>query len=567
MSRITAHQPASATAKKKLLLSIPTLVLLCSLGVSAQTLVKDPTASISGRITIGGKGTAGITVAATSSTSPLDNHTVAKTTTDEDGKYQLTGLAAGQFTIMPMAKSFVVGTNGAYKQPGQSITVAEGEAITKVDFALVRGGVVTGRITDADGRPVIGERVTVATKDAADVRMVTMFDGPRNMTDDRGIYRVYGLGPGSYKVSIGQAAAAGGVSVMGMGGSQYPRTFYPGVQEEAKATLVEINEGSEVGNIDIVAGKSGKGFAVSGRVVDADSGQPVPNVFIGYGTVSEVNQQLGGMNFTGNQSDANGKFRLEGIHTGHYAAYTVSTGQGTSTYSEPAPFEVSEGDVTGVEIKLRRGATISGVAVIENNFDPAVAAMLQKVLLVAFSSAKGGAPSFSRGQVNSDSSFSFSGLAPGKVQISVGGFPTPPKGLTLMRTEVDGVDQREGIEVTAGQQITGVHLVFAYGGGTIRGEVKIEGGVLPASLTLMLVVRSVAGDTRRFIRSADVDARGHFVVENIPPGTYELSLRAMGADRTQITSAFEPVTRTVTVESGEVQVVLVLNLAAKKATP
>ncbi|HSD46041.1 MAG TPA: carboxypeptidase-like regulatory domain-containing protein, partial [Pyrinomonadaceae bacterium] len=92
-------------AKKRLLLLTSTLLLLVlyTSGGNAQTPGKGPTASISGRVTIDGKGVAGITVAATSSSSPLENRTVAKATTDDEGKYQLTELAAGQFTIMPLA--------------------------------------------------------------------------------------------------------------------------------------------------------------------------------------------------------------------------------------------------------------------------------------------------------------------------------------------------------------------------------------------------------------------------------------------------------------------------------
>jgi Carboxypeptidase regulatory-like domain len=540
------------------------LLLLYSFGGSAQTPGKASTASISGRVTIDGKGVAGITVAATTSNSPLDNRTVAKATTDDDGKYQLTGLAAGQLTIMPLAKAFVVGTSGAYKQPGQSITVAEGETITKIDFALVRGGVITGRITDTDGRPVIGERVNIILKDAPDISgPATLLDGPRNKTDDRGIYRVYGLSPGNYKVSIGQTAAAGGVAIMGMGGSQYTKTFYPGVAEEAKATILEINEGTEVSNIDIVAGKSGRGFSVSGRVVDADSGQPVPSVFIVHSSLNEGTQQLGGMNFSGSQSDANGKFRLENIQPGHYAAYMLSTGEASTSYSDQTPFDVSDGDVSGLEIKVRRGATISGMAVVENNFDPAAASLLQTVSILAVTITKSGAPSFSRSQINSDGRFSFSGLAPGKVQINVLGFPVPPKGLTLLRTEVDGMEQREGIEVTAGSKMTGVRLVFVYGTGSIRGEVKAEDGMLPAGQTLQVMIRSTTGGARQF--SGVADERGHFVVENIPPGTYEISVVTFGTDRT--TAMYAPVPRTVNVESGPVQTVLVVNFAAKKAVP
>lgn len=549
------------------LLLLLSVLLLSSLACLAQTPPKDSSASISGRITVGGKGVAGITIALTSSSSMFDNRTVAKAVTDEDGNYRLAGLAAGRYTIIPLAKSFVVGGAGSPEQPGTTINVDQGEAITKMDFTLMRGGVITGRITDAEGRPIIGERVNVTTEVTPVIHQISMFDGPRNKTDDRGIYRIYGLAPGSYKISVGQAASSASVSVMGMGGSQYVKTFYPGVQDETKATPVEVSEGAEVAHIDINLGKPPSGFVVSGRAVNADNGQPVPNVYIGYSTLNTENQQMGQMAFTGNQTDANGKFRLEGLQPGHYAVYTVAIAQDNSSYSEPAMFDVSDGDVTGIEIKVRRGASIRGVAVLENNSDPAAAALLQTITLYAYIEEKGGtAPSFSRGQIGSDGSFSFSGLAPGKARIGVQGFPVPPKGLSLVRTELDGLEQQEGIELAAGAQVTGVRLVFAYGTGTVRGTVKVEGGVLPAGTILQLFL-PVAGDTRQFRRNVEIDARGHFVAEDLPPGPYDLILRAVTADQKQ-SPAFKPLKRTITVANGaEIQADLVFDLAVQKAGP
>ena len=145
---------------------------------------------------MGGKSAAGVTVVATQRNSFFDSKTIAKTTTDDDGNYKLNGLAAGQFTIRPLSKSYVVPNGAAYKEPGQSVNVNEGETITKIDFTLVRGGVVTGRITDAEGHPLIGERVSVVPKDATEAAgQMYMLGGTRNQTDDRGIYRIYGLAP------------------------------------------------------------------------------------------------------------------------------------------------------------------------------------------------------------------------------------------------------------------------------------------------------------------------------------------------------------------------------------
>lgn len=544
------------------------LLVLCFTLCAGQTPAKEPTASISGHVTMSGKPAPGVMVVAMMSTSFFDNKTVAKTSTDEEGNYKLKGLAAGRFVVMPLVKSFVVATGGVYKQPGQPVNLAEGEAVTKIDFMLVRGGVITGRITDAEGHPLIGERVSIVLKDSTPQASspMSMFSGPRNQTDDRGVYRSYGLGPGSYKVSVGQAAAAGGaVSIMGMGGSQYVKTFYPSVQEESKATFIEIKEGSEVASVDITVGKPSSGFSVAGRVIAADSGQPVANVYIAHASVNESNQQMGGMNFSGNQTDANGKFRLEGLQPGHYAVFPVAVGQDNPTYAEPVPFEISENDVTGIEIKLRRGATISGVAVLENSSDPAVAALLPTLNLMAAVEAKGmAAPSYAPGHIGADGSFRFAGLAPGRARIFVQGFPPPPKGLTLVRTEIEGLEQAEGIELTAGANITGVRVVFAYGTGSIRGEVKIEGGTLPDGTSLHVSVQAAPGENRRFTRSLEIDARNRFVIENIPPGNYELTLGARTADP-KSPSPIQPVKQTVTVANGaEVPVTIVMDLNARK---
>ena len=140
-----------------------------------------------------------------------------------------------------------------------------------------------------------------------------------------------------------------------------------------------------------------------------------------------------------------------------------------------------------------------------------------------------------------------------------------PKGLTLVKTELDLVEQPEGIEVTAGAQINGVRLVFAYGSGSIRGEVKVEGGSLQEGMKLRVWVRSPEGESRRFNRRVDCDARLHFLVENIPPGNYELIV-SRGMAPGSGTNLGELLKQSVTVSNGaETTVTLVVDLSAKKA--
>jgi hypothetical protein len=201
----------------------------------------------------------------------------------------------------------------------------------------------------------------------------------------------------------------------------------------------------------------------------------------------------------------------------------------------------------------------------ESNTDPAVAALLQTVTLAASVESKGlGAPSYARSQIAADGSFRFNGLAPGKARIFVQGFPMPSKGLTLVRTEVDGLEQPEGIELKPSGQITGARLVFAYGSGSIHGDVKIEGGALPEGTMVGVTVRSATGNNRRFTRQMELDARFHFALENIPPGNYEISLTVTTAPGKDA-PAYQPVKQTVTVANGsDAQLTLVFDVNARK---
>jgi len=119
MSNIPKHRRWLASAKKILLRNsgVFLLLVLSYLTVNAQTAVKDSTASISGSRHNWRQRRCRHNRCGHHQHIALDNHTVAKTATDEDGKYQLTALSAGQFTVMPMAKGFVVSAGGAYNNP------------------------------------------------------------------------------------------------------------------------------------------------------------------------------------------------------------------------------------------------------------------------------------------------------------------------------------------------------------------------------------------------------------------------------------------------------------------
>jgi protocatechuate 3,4-dioxygenase beta subunit len=533
--------------------------------VSAQTAQKPGTGIITGRVTLGGKAIAGVGVALLPVERMMNRAAIARAATDYEGRYRLTNVPAGRYTVMAMAPALVGQTEDTYGEPGKMVTIAEGETVEKIDFTLVKGGVITGRVTDGDGAPVIGERVhlnQVGKPGQNRLRGLSNANPFMYETDDRGIYRLYGIAPGRYTISIGEVAEGGAVR-FGFGGrGYYARTFHPDVIEEAKATVIEINEGTEATNVDISVGRKSKSFTASGRVVD-ESGKPVAGVRVGNGAVMKDGNRMGGFGW-GNITDAKGTFRLDGLLPGRYAAFVWNEGErAVDGYSDTVPFEITEGNVSGLELKMQRGASISGVALIEGTNDRTALAKLSQLSLGVNVEAEGlAAPNYASVKIAPDGSFRITGLRPGKARLYLAVYPPIP-GFTLGRIELQGVPQRE-IELTPGAQITGVRVVIEHGSGSVRGIVKIENGVLPENARMIVYARR-RGDTTGGPpnRGAQVDSRGRFVIEGMSAGDYELTLQAFVVETPA--RRMMSVKQNVTVSNGvEAEVTMTLDLSAKQ---
>lgn len=528
---------------------------------SAQSTQKEGTGVITGLVTIGEKSATNVAVVLYQAERGPQRKAIARDTTDSEGRYKLTSVPAGHYSVFVLAPAMVGPNDARDGAPGKSITIAEGETVEKVDFALVRGGVITGRVTDSEGLPVIGEHVQINSSDKQrGGRVYSNLNPYMYQTDDRGVYRLYGIPPGKYTISIGEGGEAGSIRFGSDGRGYYARTFHPNVIEESKATVIEVAEGSEASNIDITLGRKAKSYLVTGRVLD-EAGEPVANLQIGCGSLIQ-DGSMGGFGW-GSISDAQGRFRIDGLLPGRYAAFVWTEGN-TSGYSDPVKFEIADGDVSGLELKLRRGSTMTGVVVIEGTTDRSVLAQLSQLSLIAIRTGESQrltSPNYSRSKIAVDGSFSFAGLQAGKYRLVIAVYP-PPKGFSLGRVERDGVIQPE-IEIAPGAQVTGLRVFIEYGNGRIRGLVRIEGGTLPDGARLIARARPVSGDTTLQLGSVLVDSRGHFLIEGLPPGEYEVIIEAFpsGVATRQLPMVKQRVSVTNGVES---EVILTLNPNAKQ---
>ena len=496
---------------------------------NSQTAKTDSKATISGKITLKGKPAPGVVVGLRLS-EPAQFDPTFKATTDQDGKYRIAEVPQGKYLIAPVAPALV--TANENNSGGQSVIVNEGANIEGIDFDLIRGGVITGKITDAAGRPIVEEGVNLLSADPR--------SGPSHhlwgsfQTDDRGIYRIFGIRPGRYKLSVGQDSVYRGV---GRGRRSLPITFHPDAREAAKAAVIEVGEGTEATKVDITIGHALEGFDVSGRVVDDETGQPVANVAIHLSKILIIDNNTSGHGgSTDVRTNAEGAFRLEKLPAGKYSI-SIEPPPESDLRGESVGFDVIDGDVTGLLIKTATAASLSGTVVIEGKggSNPA-RAQARAWISVEVRNDSLGLSSNQGVAIKPDGSFRVGGLSAGNVTFSVGTWgPTGnAQRMSIARIERDGVVQPGGIQLQAAEHLSGLRIVAAYSSGSIRGVVKVENGALPPGAHLVVRLSKV-GDANNTPSGGgtEADARGNFLIEGLAAGTYELTAFAFIPERRQ----------------------------------
>ncbi len=122
--------------------------------------------------------------------------------TDDQGRFVFQVLPAGRFNLSVNKAGHVTTSFGAKRpgRPGTPIQLADGQRIEKLSIALPRGGVITGVVVDEHGEPAPSTQVRALRYVLQTGERTLSFAG-QDMTDDRGIYRIYSLQPGEYVLS------------------------------------------------------------------------------------------------------------------------------------------------------------------------------------------------------------------------------------------------------------------------------------------------------------------------------------------------------------------------------
>src|SRR5262249_6326543 len=281
------------------------------------------TARISGRVTIDGEPAQGAEVMLRRGDDRriqlgVGIPPILTATTDAEGRYKFSDVAAGGYIVSVHAPAYALQVERRRRSDaGKGLNVSENDNLENVDLTMTRGGVVTGKVTDEDGRPVIAESVTVFRLDQQGKRIQTNAFEPfgREETDDQGVYRIFGIEAGRYLVAAGTSPEEINMRT----DSFYARTLHPDTTDQSKAKVIEIKPGRETANRDIRIARPAKGYMASGRVIDAETGKPVPGVMIQYGILKETGRGISAhFNLVNWPTNSAGEFRLEGLSPNKY---------------------------------------------------------------------------------------------------------------------------------------------------------------------------------------------------------------------------------------------------------
>ena len=457
------------------------------------------------------------------------------TAADGEGRFRLTGLEAALYLVSGHSPAYV------YQAPEIDISPSYYRIGDSVRVEMIKGGVITGSVVNANNEPIVGIRVrAIRIRDPkGEVVRTPPFGNTERTTDDRGIYRIYGLAPGSYLVSAGGA----GIQSFQLTPYETDVPLYAPSSTRDGATEFTVRSGEET-TADIRY-RSDQGRTVSGTVkVNGTSGASV--------TLIPVE---GGFMPAGNVMQAPGArgFEISGVGDGEYQIlameFPMTTGMTTIpdiSLSEPKRITVKGADVSGIELITRPASSVSGRIVLEpskvtecqGKRKPLFAETL--INLVRNEKDADAAPLFMRtntGAVSADpkGAFVFRNLSPGRYRLNTSfharfwylqsisiGAPATSNPATP-RTVTAKIDPAASwTAIKPGEKIADLTITLAEGAASIRGRVPVaEGTTIPSGTAVYLVPAEAdkAADVLRYFMT-NVSGDGTFTLNNLPPGRF-----------------------------------------------
>jgi hypothetical protein len=292
--------------------------------------------------------------------------------TDDEGRVVFRNLAAGNYLLSAMRAGYVrtyYGSKLPGRGPGIAITVLDAQKVGDIQIRMPRGSVLTGAVRTATGRPAPNQVVqAIMVRSSAGERRASALEAGQGsaVTDDRGVYRMFGLAPGDYVVLVPSTAfgseelrpmtaaelqwadsvVAGGTTTApatgmpaaptGAASVAYAPVYYPGTSVVNDAGVITLRPNEERSGVDFSL-QFVPTAQITGRVVDPD-GRPMNGISVTLRPARTDGMDLFSSIFNASaRTGADGTFTARGVKPGAYTMTARATPQATPAATTNAP--------------------------------------------------------------------------------------------------------------------------------------------------------------------------------------------------------------------------------------
>jgi hypothetical protein len=444
------------------------------------------------------------------------------TQTDADGRFELKELLGGRYTLTVSKAGYVSMSYGQRRpeQQGTVLEITDGTVVDKIAFSLPRGGVVTGAVMDEFGDPVAGAQVNVLRfRYVNGARRLTPSGG--GSTDDRGMFRVYGLVPGDYFLSAAlrapQQMMMGPTSVASTAVDGYAPTYYPGTPNPSEATRITVRAAQETSNISLALIAS-RLSSVSGRAVTS-ANAPVVQGMVMLMPADPMSAGMA-MGMSNAMTRADGTFQLLGVAPGTYNLTLRPRGMPAAD-AEFANLRLTVGadNLDNVLLVTARGAIARGIVTTDEGIPPP---MRPEQISLFARPAEPEVMMMQPGEskVNPDWTFEMTGLS--DARLLQGGVSEAPDWSikSVLHNGVEVIDTP--INFVPGQTVDGFEIVLSRKRSELSGQISGERGAPETDATVIVFADDPRrwGFATRYVRTVRPNQDGRYTLRGMPPHDY-----------------------------------------------
>ncbi len=304
-----------------------------------------------------------LTESIVSAYSPVNPMLYGWAQTDRAGYYQITDLKSGDYQVTAWSEGYLPEYYNEVLEPERAtlIRVTEPDTISKIDFHLIRGSEISGRVTTREGLPLVGVYLEAVTLIADSTGPGFGYQGQgKAMTDEAGNYLINGLPAGTYYIRADYWAEW-----------LYVSRWYPDAASPESATPLILAAKAQLTGIDFQLPLTVQSGRIQGRVVNSE-GQGIENACI------QVQSRTDSTNWASfwayAYTDGNGDYVVNRLPYGQYyvSAWAQSGWQSTyrwwpntANFEDAQPVVVDENQPAtpiNFQLPLQFGkAVISGV--------------------------------------------------------------------------------------------------------------------------------------------------------------------------------------------------------------